>query len=142
MPNPTTHPDANIFAKDDRKSDFGTSSDLPTQRESKERAFNPVRQDNCGNLQRRTEDLSHFRLALRRFFGSLLGTEFLYGQDAFPIQPNCLPGTNWREPGEEDLGTAQTRPVDHGVRSTTTSLVHPSTSSSPPGISRIIFCEF
>jgi hypothetical protein len=140
MPNPTTHPDAKIFAKNDRKSDFGTSSDLPTQRESKERAFNPVRQDNRGNLQGRTEDLSHFRLALRRFFGFLLGTEFLYGQDALPSRPNCVPRTNWRAPGEEDLGSAQTRPVDHGVRSTT-SLVHPATSSSS-GILGSYFANF
>jgi hypothetical protein len=65
---------------------------------------------------------------LRRFFAFLLGKEFLFSQDLFPSR-NCVHRTNWREPGEEDLGSAQPRPVDHGVRSSTSS-VHQATSPS------------
>ena len=80
-----------------------------------------------------------FGWALRRFFGFLLVTEFLTGKHASPVG-QLRPRANRLEPGEEDLRSAQSRPVDHGVRSTSLEFIQ--RDLRPSRHSRIIFANF
>jgi len=51
-----------------------------------------VRQDNCGNLQRHTEDLSHFWLGAKELFRLSACHGILGWPGRVPLSANCLPG--------------------------------------------------